>query len=209
MAGISKLSLVLLATAAVAGLVPGVVAEEPKAAVDPAVGVVAEEAEVAVDPAFEALAQELEAAVDPAFDVVDEDAEAAVDPAFGADEVQEVVKQQASLRGAADTVGEVEVEAQAEVDAGSCRSGLVGRVYKVAPACMNACSYTCGPLSEAINAYLTKGGRPAAKKVVCRKKWAFACPLKRKNSKKCRPLIRKASGFGLPTSIGQLNRQCR
>jgi len=207
MAGISKLSLVLFAAVAVVGLVPGIFAQKPEATVNSAPSVAAEDP-AAVNTATE----ELGAAADTVPGVVAKESEAVVDPAFGADEmVQEVVVQQSSLRGAAGAIGEVEVEVegQVEVEVGnSCHSGLVGKLYKMAPRCLDACSYSCGPLGQAISAYF-KGGKKAAKRVVCAKKWAFSCPMKRGNRGKCQPLLSKAAGFGLPSSIGDLNRQCR
>eukprot|EP00932_Pfiesteria_piscicida_P008277 SRR837773.18631.p2 GENE.SRR837773.18631~~SRR837773.18631.p2 ORF type:complete len:161 (+),score=65.17 SRR837773.18631:53-535(+) len=136
---------------------------------------------------------------------------AAVEPAFGAGEVvQEVVKQQGSLRGAAAEVGEVELEAQAAVQ-NACHSGLVGQAYSYAPACFDACSGACAPLGQAISAYMTKGGQSAAKKVICANKSAFQCALTGGNLAKCQPLIAKAAGFGfkLPSSRAQLNQECR
>jgi hypothetical protein len=166
----------------------------------------------------------------------DELPEAVVNSAFGDDlEVQQVVSQQGTLRGSQPSepsapaeaerhleeensfaVGEAEyeglLEELASVDAGnSCQSGLVGQAYKYAPACFNKCSYACGAINEAINAYMRKGGQSAAKKVVCRRKSQFSCFVKRSNIGNCRPLISKAASFGfsLPSSVGDLNRQCR
>ncbi len=139
---------------------------------------------------------------------------AAVDPAFGTNgEVQEVVHQQASLRGVVETLpqGGVEAQAAVEADNAACHAGLVGQVYHQAPTCFDACPQACGPLGQAITAYMTKGGQPAAKKVVCQNKGAFGCALTSGNLPKCRPLITKAASFGfkLPSSMGELNSQCR
>merc|ERR1719436_2358068 len=44
----------------------------------------------------------------------------------------------------------------------ACHSGLVGQIYTFSPACLDACPRACGPLGDAITAYMSHGGQPAA-----------------------------------------------
>lgn len=92
-----------------------------------------------------------------------------------------------------------------------CHDGLVGKVYAYAPSCLSSCPSACGPLGKAITAYMAHGGQPAAKKVVCAHKEAFACAVSPANLPKCKPLIDKAAGFGfaLPHSDSELESQCQ
>uniref|UniRef100_A0A7S2IY89 CPW-WPC domain-containing protein n=1 Tax=Zooxanthella nutricula TaxID=1333877 RepID=A0A7S2IY89_9DINO len=103
---------------------------------------------------------------------------------------------------------EVDAEADGE-ERGACDHGLVGQVKSFAPGCLGACPQACGPLGQAIDAYLKKGGQAAAKPVICRHKSQFACAYDHWGS--CKTLVSKAAGFGfkLPTSAGALNAQCR
>jgi len=93
----------------------------------------------------------------------------------------------------------------------ACTSGVVGQVYSMAPACLDACSGSCGALGGAINAYLKQGGSAAAKKYVCSHKSSFYCPVTGSAKGKCAGLISKAASFGfhLPSSVGALNAECR
>jgi len=93
----------------------------------------------------------------------------------------------------------------------ACTHGLVGKIRSYATSCFDSCQSICWPLELAIKAYLTKGGAPAVKPVVCGHKSAFACALSSSNQGKCMPLINKAASFGfkLPKSNSQLNGQCR
>merc|ERR1719343_578470 len=99
--------------------------------------------------------------------------------------------------------------AAAGEERGACTSGIVGQIHSADPRCLDACPGACGPLGHAINAYLTRGGQPAATKDICKNKGAFSCAYR--NWGKCGPLFEKAKGFGfdLPKSQGGLNSQCR
>merc|ERR1711920_1105542 len=93
----------------------------------------------------------------------------------------------------------------------ACTTGLVGQIRAYGTSCIDSCQEMCHPLDLAIKAYLTKGGAPAAKPVVCHYQSAFKCALSGGNKGKCMPLINKAASFGfaLPRSLGQLSGQCR
>lgn len=109
--------------------------------------------------------------------------------------------------------GDVEIEANSEVGAegGGCRAGLVGQIRKFAPSCLDSCPQICGPLGEAVNAFLKKGGEKAVKPVVCRHSSQFACALSGPNYSKCKPLIAKARsyGFSLPRDHAAFAKACR
>mmetsp|Transcript_85708 Transcript_85708/g.247516 ORF Transcript_85708/g.247516 Transcript_85708/m.247516 type:complete len:163 (-) Transcript_85708:164-652(-) len=100
-------------------------------------------------------------------------------------------------------------ESTEEEEQDACSSGLVGRVKSYAPGCIAPCPQACGPLGEAMNAYMKHGGQPAAKRVVCAHKSQFSCYLHHWDA--CQGLVNKAAGFGfhLPRSTGELYGQCR
>eukprot|EP00405_Crypthecodinium_cohnii_P047831 CAMPEP_0206574204 /NCGR_PEP_ID=MMETSP0325_2-20121206/29307_1 /ASSEMBLY_ACC=CAM_ASM_000347 /TAXON_ID=2866 /ORGANISM="Crypthecodinium cohnii, Strain Seligo" /LENGTH=164 /DNA_ID=CAMNT_0054078765 /DNA_START=88 /DNA_END=582 /DNA_ORIENTATION=- len=106
---------------------------------------------------------------------------------------------------------EAAVDTENEESQNSCTAGLVGQIRSYAPSCIDSCQQTCGAIGSAINAYLTKGGQPAAIRAVCQYKHQFGCFFQGNNLNKCRGLISKAAGYGfqLPTSQHQLNSQCR
>jgi len=66
-------------------------------------------------------------------------------------------------------------------------------------------------LELALKAYLTKGGQPAAKKVICQYESAFECPVGPENIGKCLPLIAKVKGYGFrfPESVEELRSTCQ
>lgn len=103
------------------------------------------------------------------------------------------------------------VDAQNGTISSICTTGMVGKIRAYSSSCIDSCQGMCGPLSNAINAFLTKGGAPAVRPVVCGNKGSFGCAFKSSNRAKCAPLIKKAASFGftLPNSWGQLNKQCR
>lgn len=99
--------------------------------------------------------------------------------------------------------------AQEEADA--CHQGLVGQIRGYAPGCFQACPQMCGPLGQAISAYMHHGGQPAVKPVVCGNKAAFGCAYSGSAWGSCSVLVHKAASFGftLPSSYGGLNSECR
>jgi len=105
---------------------------------------------------------------------------------------------------------EAAVEAQ-NTTYNACTQGMVGKIRAFGTSCIDSCQGMCGPLESAVNAFLTKGGAPAVKPVVCSHQHQFRCALTGSNAAKCAPLIRKAASFGftLPNSVGALSRQCR
>lgn len=92
-----------------------------------------------------------------------------------------------------------------------CTDGLVGQIRAFSPSCIDSCQGMCGPMDKAIHAFMTKGGYPAVKPIVCAHRNDFGCALNHANYHKCNPLIKKAGtfGFALPTSMDALNKQCR
>merc|ERR1719343_732666 len=138
--------------------------------------------------------------------------DAAIDAALGSDDTCAADQEPAmcalnALQLKADKA-DAEASAAGE-ERGACTSGLVGQIHDADPGCLDACPGACGPLGQAINAYLKKGGQPAAKREICKHKGSFGCAYK--NWGKCGPLFAKAKGFGftLPTSQGALDSQCR
>jgi len=109
-----------------------------------------------------------------------------------------------------DTVEEV-VDAQNATISPVCTNGMVGKIRAYGTSCIDSCQGMCGPLSSAINAFLTKGGAPAVRPVVCSHQSNFRCALTGSNWAKCAPLIKKAASFGftLPNSVSALSKQCR
>eukprot|EP00932_Pfiesteria_piscicida_P017596 SRR837773.4475.p3 GENE.SRR837773.4475~~SRR837773.4475.p3 ORF type:complete len:163 (+),score=72.40 SRR837773.4475:48-491(+) len=101
-------------------------------------------------------------------------------------------------------------EAEGEGEGNACTTGLVGQIHAFAAPCLDACSHACGALGQAINAYMTKGGQPAAMHVICHYKRQFSCALTGANLPKCKGLIDKAAGFGfkLPSSMRELHGSC-
>merc|ERR1719382_1328963 len=86
----------------------------------------------------------------------------------------------------------------------ACDHGMVASIGKKAPGCLSACSRSCGPLSQAIGAYM-RGGKTAVSKVVCANKRPFACFFEHGS---CAPLVAQAKGAGAPGSKGSLYNQC-
>jgi len=141
---------------------------------------------------------------DDIFAALDEDGEcgASEDPATCAlNALQLRASRQAEAQNATDE----------EDEEGGCSSGIVGKIQKAVPSCINPCKQACGPLQAAIHAYLTKGGAAAAKRAMCQYKSQFACLVTGAQARNCAPVAAKARSFGfsLPTSTGQLYSQCR
>jgi len=92
-----------------------------------------------------------------------------------------------------------------------CRSGMVGRIRAQGSECFDACPQMCEPLAEAITAFLRRGGAPALRRVVCRRKESFYCPLQEVNRARCEPFITRARRMRitLPNSIPALQEECR
>mmetsp|Transcript_2086 Transcript_2086/g.6320 ORF Transcript_2086/g.6320 Transcript_2086/m.6320 type:complete len:171 (-) Transcript_2086:237-749(-) len=98
----------------------------------------------------------------------------------------------------------------AEGELGACTSGMVGAIRKLAPSCVDSCPKACPMLGKAVTAYMTKGGQPAAKRVVCDNQSTFACFLQPSVIGKCTKLFHTAAGLGLrlPTSSWSLMSEC-
>jgi hypothetical protein len=94
---------------------------------------------------------------------------------------------------------------------GACSSGMVGAIRKMGPSCLDSCKQACRPLAEAVDAYLKRGGYPAAKRVICRHRREFGCAVSKENLHKCKHLLQRAGTFGfkLPQSPYELHQQCR
>merc|ERR1719186_1428433 len=86
----------------------------------------------------------------------------------------------------------------------ACDHGIVASIGKKAPGCLQACPQTCGPLQQAIKAFMS-GGKKAVTKVVCAHTGAFSCPF---DHGSCAPLLAQARGAGAPGSKGSLHSQC-
>merc|ERR1719499_2592884 len=98
-----------------------------------------------------------------------------------------------------------------EEEGDPCHTGMVNQIRQYSPGCFSHCPQMCQPLGQAINAYLTQGGAPAVKPVVCSHKSQFACGFSGAAASSCLALARKAASFGfkLPTSSAGLDAQCR
>mmetsp|Transcript_21809 Transcript_21809/g.44175 ORF Transcript_21809/g.44175 Transcript_21809/m.44175 type:complete len:170 (-) Transcript_21809:194-703(-) len=98
-----------------------------------------------------------------------------------------------------------------EESTGACDTGMVSKIKRFAPECFHACPQACPGLNNALMAYLTRGGLPAARPVICADYKHYGCALTSKNILKCQPLIHKAASFGvsLPDSWGGLKSWCR
>lgn len=92
-----------------------------------------------------------------------------------------------------------------------CRSGMVGRMRAQGPECFDACPQMCEPLAEAVTAFFRRGGVPAVRRVICRHKESFYCPLLEANQEKCEPFVTRARRMRitLPDSIPALQDQCQ
>merc|ERR1719221_2439372 len=133
-----------------------------------------------------------------------------LDEALGSDETCGATGEEAAICALNALQRQVDMHAQGagEEAQGSCTSGMVGKVNSMAPGCLTPCPQACGPLGQAISAFM-RGRQPAAKKVVCQYKHQFACLYG--NYGKCKVLISKAAsmGFHLPSSKGGLYGECR
>ena len=99
------------------------------------------------------------------------------------------------------------------VASAGCRDGMVGKIRmssSSAGQCIDACQGSCGALGRALDAYLKKGGAPAATKAICQEESAFRCYVTGGTQDLCSSLIDKAAsmGFALPRSNGELARRC-
>merc|ERR1712154_433255 len=112
---------------------------------------------------------------------------------------------------AASTLQAEATAAQSSSISDACTTGLVGQIRAYGTSCIDSCQQMCHPLDLAVKAYLTQGGTPAVKPVVCHYQRAFRCALSGGNKGKCMKLINKAATFGftLPRSLGELSGQCR
>lgn len=92
-----------------------------------------------------------------------------------------------------------------------CTDGIVGKIRAYGTSCIDSCPQMCGPMAKAVKAFMTKGGYPAVKPIVCANRNAFGCALTGANWPKCSPMVKKAAAFGfaLPKSMGALHHQCR
>mmetsp|Transcript_99610 Transcript_99610/g.214930 ORF Transcript_99610/g.214930 Transcript_99610/m.214930 type:complete len:171 (+) Transcript_99610:99-611(+) len=103
--------------------------------------------------------------------------------------------------------------AVAAVASAGCSDGVVGKIRRSSSSarrCIDACQGSCGALGRALDAYLTKGGAPAATEAICQEESAFHCYVTGGTRDLCSSLIDKAAsmGFALPRSNGELARRC-
>jgi len=102
---------------------------------------------------------------------------------------------------------------EGEAVAGACTTGMVAQIHAMAPACLDACPQMCGPLGEAITAFLghPKEGAAAAKPIVCKSATAFMCAINDENLPKCKALITQAKNFGfvLPQNPEDVEKECK
>merc|ERR1719188_973493 len=107
-------------------------------------------------------------------------------------------------------VSTVLLEASVQTASSACHRGYVKKARDMAPRCIDQCSSSCYAVGEAIDAYLRRGGQPAAMKSVCRNKRAFSCFVTPSHVGNCRVFFDKARKFGisLPSSERDLDRRC-
>mmetsp|Transcript_8210 Transcript_8210/g.23449 ORF Transcript_8210/g.23449 Transcript_8210/m.23449 type:complete len:159 (+) Transcript_8210:98-574(+) len=84
---------------------------------------------------------------------------------------------------------------------GACETGIVAQIAPLAPGCFKGCPEACGPLGTAINAYLTKGGKTAAKAEICKHKKEFSCAYRHWSD--CKVLAVQAGTLGLDIPMSQ------
>merc|ERR1712176_56191 len=86
----------------------------------------------------------------------------------------------------------------------SCHASMLGMLYRSMPSaaarCLNPCQSSCPALNGVINAYLTKGGQPAARRSICRNRYALRCLVDHIGN--CWEIVNKAKAYGmyLPTN---------
>eukprot|EP00429_Kryptoperidinium_foliaceum_P127449 CAMPEP_0176272204 /NCGR_PEP_ID=MMETSP0121_2-20121125/45594_1 /TAXON_ID=160619 /ORGANISM="Kryptoperidinium foliaceum, Strain CCMP 1326" /LENGTH=154 /DNA_ID=CAMNT_0017612371 /DNA_START=94 /DNA_END=558 /DNA_ORIENTATION=+ len=96
---------------------------------------------------------------------------------------------------------QVKASAVAGAEGGACDRGLVAQIKPLAPGCFKGCPQACGPLGDAINAYMTKGGEEAAKDVICKHKTEFSCAYSHWGD--CKTLAVQAGSLGLHIPMSQ------
>lgn len=95
----------------------------------------------------------------------------------------------------------------------SCHAGLLGSLYKKDPdaarRCLSPCRRACPALNDVATAYVRKGGKPAAKKAICRRRQDLRCLVDHIGG--CMDIVHKAAAFGLqlPTTHSGLDATCR
>merc|ERR1719323_888922 len=101
-------------------------------------------------------------------------------------------------------------QASEVTEGNACTQGVVGEIRAYGESCFDSCPQMCHPLDLAVTAFLTKGGAPAVKPVVCAHQSDFSCALSGANLHKCQPLITQAASFGfkIPDSVDKLHHQC-
>jgi len=117
---------------------------------------------------------------------------------------------------ALDEDGEVDDTSDAHAaSAGQCDTALLRKLQKkvghhVWHDCVDPNPEVCHSVDSAIKAYLRKGGKPAAKRSLCRHQGTFKNALEN-NYDKCNILITKArhEGLYLPSSMESFKRMCR
>jgi len=106
--------------------------------------------------------------------------------------------------------GLAEDDADRRLRLGSCSSGYADRLGHAFSACVYRCPQTCDHLDEVVRTYLTRGGYPMAKPVMCRYKASFACYVDSEHIQDCLPMLVAAGRLGLrlPKSLDALNSVC-
>merc|ERR1719401_1470439 len=128
---------------------------------------------------------------------------AELDEALGSDETCGTTGEEAAL--CALNALQLKVDKMAagggDEEQGSCDHGIVGKIKSYAPGCLNSCPQMCGPLGQAVGAFM-RSRQSGAKKVVCANPGAFSCAYDHWGS--CKTLVSKAAsmGFQLPHSKG-------
>ena len=78
-----------------------------------------------------------------------------------------------------------------------CNEGYVAKLRHLsadAEACVGACEESCGAVNRAIDRYMTKGGEPAARPVICQEPGAFRCPVR---NEECSGVLQQGKALGI------------
>merc|ERR1712113_509048 len=93
----------------------------------------------------------------------------------------------------------------------SCHSGLLGMALKKMPSvwqCLGPCHSSCPAVNDVLQAYMLRGGKPAAERSVCHNKANLMCLVD--HIEPCMELVGKAATYGIqiPTSRSQFSTMC-
>jgi len=102
------------------------------------------------------------------------------------------------------------LQGQVHSEASACSHGTVKMIYDMAPDCFNQCMSSCSAVGHAVNAYLTRGGQPAAIRSICHDKSSFACFVEPDHVGACGVFFTTARryGFTLPANMDELDSHC-